>query len=210
MMTNVLIGLGDDRERPPLLMGQSWRIHGRLYRQSGGFKLFVVGRLPLRILSCRERSLRPHGSTGRHRRRTHRRRTEPGRSIGPRGAPPSGWRNVPSGFQHKVFRDADDVEHAVSYRHSRAGLQLPDDPGVALISADPGRVVLTDGGVETTFLVARYGYQVHVNSARGAVTLTAAPRFPEPGSAVAQRSLLAPMPGEVGAVVARVKPADGP
>ena len=113
------------------------------------------------------------------------------------GGLPSGWRNVTSGFQHKVFTDAADVEHPVAYRYSRAGLELPDDNGVGLISADPNRVVLTDGGVEIAFTVTRYGDQVYVDSSCGAVVFTAMPRFPDPGSAVAKGSLLAPMPGSV-------------
>ena len=114
---------------------------------------------------------------------------------------PSGWRNVVSGSQHKVFRDGGDDEHVVAYRFGRAGLHLPDDRGVALISATASEVVLADGvdgaGVATTFTVTRYGDQVYVDSALGAVTLAVVPRFPEPGSVVEQGSLLAPMPGAV-------------
>ncbi|HPX38244.1 MAG TPA: biotin carboxylase N-terminal domain-containing protein [Mycobacterium sp.] len=117
------------------------------------------------------------------------------------GGLPSGWRNVVSGNQHKAFRDADGNEHPVSYRYTRDGLSLPDDPDVVLLSAGPARVVLADAGVETVFTVARYDTrgadQVYVDSARGSVAFTAVPRFPEPGSAVAAGSLLAPMPGSV-------------
>ena len=113
------------------------------------------------------------------------------------GGLPIGWRNVTSGFQHKVFRDADEVDHPVSYRYSRTGLELPDEPGIGLISAGPAQVVLTDGGVEIAFAVTRYGDQVYVDSTRGGVAFTALPRFPEPGSAVAKGSLVAPMPGAV-------------
>ena len=114
---------------------------------------------------------------------------------------PSGWRNVVSADQHKTFRAGDGTEHRVAYRFARAGVFLPDDAGVSLISAAPNEVVLaaTVNGVEvaTAFAVHRYDDQVYVDSPSGAVTLAAVPRFPEPDSAVAQGSLLAPMPGSV-------------
>lgn len=114
---------------------------------------------------------------------------------------PIGWRNVSSGNQHKTFRDADGTEHSVAYRHTRTGLHLPNDPDVALVSATPAEVVLSDesdgAAVATAFAVARYGEQVYVDSPLGAVAFTALTRFPEPGSLVEQGSLLAPMPGTV-------------
>ena len=113
------------------------------------------------------------------------------------GGLPSGWRNLTSGHQHKAFRDADGGEHRVAYQFDRAGLNLPDDRDVELLSATPDQVVLVDAGVYTAYRVNRYGDQVYVDSARGAVTFTVVPRFPEPDSAVAQGSLLAPMPGSV-------------
>jgi propionyl-CoA carboxylase alpha chain len=61
-------------------------------------------------------------------------------------------------------------------------------------------VLADDRGVACSFTVARYGpdlQDVYVDSARGPVHLVAQPRFPEPGSAVEQGSLVAPMPGNV-------------
>lgn len=110
---------------------------------------------------------------------------------------PSGWRNVVSTNQHKAFQDSTGTEHSVAYRFTRTGLQLPDDPGVDLVSAAPDEVVLSAGGVATAFAVARHGEAVWVDSPRGGVALRAVPRFPEPGSAVEEGSLLAPMPGSV-------------
>jgi propionyl-CoA carboxylase alpha chain len=112
---------------------------------------------------------------------------------------PSGWRNVVSGDQRKVFTSAGNlgVEHAVVYRFGRTGLHLPDDPGIELISATPSEVVLSDGGVATAFAVCRYGDDVWVDSPRGAVAFTVVPRFPDPAAVVQQGSLLAPMPGSV-------------
>ena len=111
---------------------------------------------------------------------------------------PSGWRNLASGDQHRSYRESGDGEHRVAYRYGRAGVVLPDDPGVAVISAEPGEVVLADAdGVVSPFAVSRYGTDVFVDSPFGAVMLTVVPRFPEPGSVVAKGSLLAPMPGSV-------------
>ena len=114
------------------------------------------------------------------------------------GSLPSGWRNLASGYQVKSYRDAGGGEHRVEYRFTRTGLLFADDEPVRLVSATPDEVVLTDGaGVACGFAVARYGDDVYVDSARGPVHLVALPRFPEPGSAVEQGSLVAPMPGNV-------------
>jgi pyruvate carboxylase subunit A/propionyl-CoA carboxylase alpha chain len=110
---------------------------------------------------------------------------------------PSGWRNMPSGYQTKRFLDADGGEHEVRYRFVRGVLDLPDSDDVTLVAATPARVVLATDGVERPFDVARYGDQVFVDGPLGPVRLIAQPRFPDPDSAVAAGSLLAPMPGSV-------------
>ncbi|MCW1823925.1 biotin/lipoyl-binding protein [Mycobacterium senegalense] len=120
------------------------------------------------------------------------------------GAAPSGWRNLASGYQSRTYRDVAGDEAPVRYRFSRTGVDLPDDDGIALVSATPERVVLSINGVERAFDVARYGDQVFVDSALGPVALTALPRFPDPDDAVAHGSLLAPMPGSVVRVGATV------
>ena len=102
-----------------------------------------------------------------------------------------------SADQQKAFRDADGREHRVSYRFTRSGLDLPDDPGTGLLSAAPDEVVLIDAGVATPYRIARYGDHVDVDSVHGHVAFTVLPRFPEPDSVVEQGSLLAPMPGSV-------------
>lgn len=123
-------------------------------------------------------------------------------------AAPSGWRNLASGYQSKRFRDAAGEEHEVRYRFTRTGVDVPGHADLAVVSVTPSRVVLRVGGVEHAFHVARYGAteaaEVYVDSALGAVSLTAAPRFPDPDSAVAQGSLIAPMPGAVVRVGAAV------
>lgn len=113
------------------------------------------------------------------------------------GAAPSGWRNLASGYQSRTYRNAAGDDVPVRYRFTRTGVELPEADGVSLVSAAPDRVVLSIGGVERAFDVARYGDQVFVDSPLGPVQLAAVPRFPDPADAVAHGSLLAPMPGSV-------------
>ena len=110
---------------------------------------------------------------------------------------PSGWRNVISADQRRVFRDADGTEHRVSYRVTSTGTSLPEDAGIVVVSATPDRVNLEHEAVMTSFMVSRYGENVYVDSPLGSVSFTSVPRFPVPGSEIRQGSLLAPMPGSV-------------
>lgn len=120
------------------------------------------------------------------------------------GGLPSGWRNLTSGFQVKRYLDAagDDLE--VRYRFCRGALELDGGESVTLVSSAPERIILSTDGVERTFDVARYGPDVFVDSDLGPVRLTAQPRFPDPDSAIAVGSLLAPMPGSVTKIAAAV------
>ena len=119
------------------------------------------------------------------------------KTSGAFGSIPGGWRNLASGYQVKTFRDDSDAEQRVEYRFTRTGLELPADPSVRLVSATPDEAVLADNGVDHSFRVRRYEHDIYVDSALGPVHLVALPRFPEPASAVAQGSLVAPMPGAV-------------
>ena len=112
-------------------------------------------------------------------------------------AAPSGWRNLASGYQTKQYSDTAGEAHEVRYRFTRTGVELPGHDDVTMVLAEPERVVLATGGVERPFDVARYGDQIFVDSPLGPVQLVALPRFPDPDAAVAQGSLLAPMPGSV-------------
>jgi propionyl-CoA carboxylase alpha chain len=109
---------------------------------------------------------------------------------------PSGWRNVPSQPQVKTYTSTYGT-HTVSYRHTRAGLVVPDYADVRLVSATATSVVLEVAGVQWTFAVAVYADQVCVDSSLGPVALTPVPRFTDPSTQVAPGSLLAPMPGTV-------------
>ena len=114
------------------------------------------------------------------------------------GSIPSGWRNLASGYQIKTYRDDAGHQHRIEYRFARKGLVLSSDESIRLVSSSPQEVVLADGnGVARSFAVARHGEDVYVDSPHGSVHLVALPRFPEPGSAIEQGSLLAPMPGSV-------------
>jgi acetyl/propionyl-CoA carboxylase alpha subunit len=112
-------------------------------------------------------------------------------------AAPSGWRNLASGYQTKRYSDAAGETHEVQYRFTRTGVELPGHDGVALVSAQPDRVVLSVDGVDRPFDVARYGDEVFVDSPLGPTQFTMLPRYPDPTTAVAAGSLLAPMPGSV-------------
>ena len=114
------------------------------------------------------------------------------------GSIPSGWRNLTSGYQIKVYLDDGGNEHRIEYHFTRTGLVLPADESTQLVSGSADEVILADGsGAAYSFAVARHGQDVYIDSARGPVHLTALPRFPEPGSAVEKGSLVAPMPGNV-------------
>ncbi|MEU4522632.1 biotin carboxylase N-terminal domain-containing protein [Amycolatopsis sp. NPDC024027] len=108
---------------------------------------------------------------------------------------PSGWRNVRSAGQRKVFSVAD-REYEVVYSLTRDGLKA-DGFEAELVSAEPGRVILDVAGVRRAFDVARQDGTSYVDSALGSVALTAAPRFADPDAALAAGSLVAPMPGTV-------------
>jgi propionyl-CoA carboxylase alpha chain len=112
-------------------------------------------------------------------------------------AAPSGWRNLASGYQTKSYNGAAGETHEVRYRFTRTGVEMPGHDDVTMVAATPDRVVLSVAGVERPFEVARYGVQIFVDSPLGPAQLRPLPRFPDPDAAVAQGSLLAPMPGSV-------------
>jgi propionyl-CoA carboxylase alpha chain len=139
------------------------------------------------------------------------------------GSLPSGWRNVPSGWQTTVHQGpAGPVE--VGYRLDRtaslagwwvravdpeeldlAGLGSPgptdDHPAVEVVSVEPERVLLDVSGVRLAFAIHRVGDVSYVDGREGSVALTELPRFPQPAPDVAEGSLIAPLPGAVGRVL---------
>ncbi|MDF3283457.1 biotin carboxylase N-terminal domain-containing protein [Gordonia sp. N1V] len=121
---------------------------------------------------------------------------------------PSGWRNMASGYQTKTYLRADDTEVRVRYRHGRNGIELPDTPGLSVLTATPEAVVLADRtGLRRELRVARYRDgadrtgadqdEVFVDGPGWSVHLRRAPRFIDPTAVQRPGSLLAPMPGAV-------------
>jgi len=66
-----------------------------------------------------------------------------------------------------------------------------------VLAASPSAVTLERNGVATTYHVSVAGTRVDVDSPDGHVAHAIVPRFTDPADAVAQGSLLAPMPGTV-------------
>jgi propionyl-CoA carboxylase alpha chain len=112
------------------------------------------------------------------------------------GGMPSGWRNVYSAPQIKVY-ECGGAEIEVAYRLGRGGLVAEGHDGVRLVAATAERVDLDVDGVTRTFRVARHGVDRYVDSSLGAVALRRIERFPAPTEHAAAGSLLAPMPGVV-------------
>jgi propionyl-CoA carboxylase alpha chain len=107
---------------------------------------------------------------------------------------PSGWRNLPSQPQRKVFSSGEST-YDVEYRLTRDGLIA--EGNVRLVSSSPDQVVLEVDGVRRVFDVAAYDGLVCVDSSLGPVALTAVERLVDPSQQVSAGSLLAPMPGTV-------------
>ncbi|WP_236244905.1 biotin carboxylase N-terminal domain-containing protein [Streptomyces sp. CC210A] len=106
---------------------------------------------------------------------------------------PGAWRNLPSQPQSKAYGG-----HEVRYHRTRGGYTLPDHPGVRVVSAQPGLVLLELSGVVRPYRVASYGDgAVYVDTPEAAHRLTPRPRFPDAAARTAPGSLLAPMPGTV-------------
>ncbi|MEV7231609.1 biotin carboxylase N-terminal domain-containing protein [Polymorphospora sp. NPDC051019] len=136
---------------------------------------------------------------------------------------PSGWRNVVSAAQI-VRYDGPAGPVEVGYRLDRSGELAnwwvraidPDDydltgtgqppvtddhPPIAVVRADPDRVVLDVNGIRLSLDVNRVGDVSYVDSPEGSVALTALPRFPRPTPELEDGSLVAPLPGTVGRVL---------
>jgi acyl-CoA carboxylase subunit alpha len=111
---------------------------------------------------------------------------------------PSGWRNNPA-VDQTVELALDDTPIRVSYRLGRHGHLSVDgtELGPTVVSADAETVVFDDLGLRRAYRIGRYGDQRFVDADDGHVTFTMLPRHPDPGSAVAAGSLVAPMPGNV-------------
>jgi propionyl-CoA carboxylase alpha chain len=120
---------------------------------------------------------------------------------------PTGWRNLVSQPQ-RVDYLAGDRRVAVDHRLTRDGLVTDLVADVALVSAEPGAVVLDLAGLRHRFAVTAYdtpaGRRIEVDSPLGAVALVEVPRFADPADRVVDGATVAPMPGTVASVTVAV------
>jgi propionyl-CoA carboxylase alpha chain len=126
------------------------------------------------------------------------------------GGLPSGWRNVPSAFQHKEYSLAGGLGWLANrcqarYRIERGGLVVDGRDDVRLVSMTPEEVDLDIAGVLHRFEVAAYPGLTCVDSVLGPVAFEPVSRFRDSVGQAAAGSLLAPMPG----IVARLGVAAG-
>ncbi|MEU0298959.1 biotin carboxylase N-terminal domain-containing protein [Streptomyces sp. NPDC006175] len=116
------------------------------------------------------------------------------------------WRNLASQPQTRRYRgEPDGTEYEIAYRTGRDGVPAPAS-GERVLSARPGAVTLETGGVTRHFTVTTQGDRAHVDTAAGAYTFTALPRFTDPAERTEPGSLLAPMPGTVVRLAAGLAP----
>ena len=106
------------------------------------------------------------------------------------GRIPTAYRNVPSQSRTRTY----EPDLTVSYS---AGPVQHDLDDVTVVEATPTQVVLDVGGVLETYAVAVGDGWVDVDGPHGSIDLTPVPRFVDPAEAVAEGSLLAPMPASV-------------
>ncbi|MEV0457677.1 acetyl/propionyl/methylcrotonyl-CoA carboxylase subunit alpha [Catellatospora methionotrophica] len=109
---------------------------------------------------------------------------------------PSGWRNVASAPQTRVYQAASG-RIDVGYRRTRDGFLIEGEPELVAGEVTATRVELGRGNVRHAFTVAAYPDLVCVDSVLGPVSLRPVERFPEAEVQVASGSLLAPLPGAV-------------
>jgi len=110
---------------------------------------------------------------------------------------PTGYRNVRSQPRVRRFtRPGSDEELAVSYVTQRGQFLVE---GYTVVEARPDHVVLERDHVRSTYHVT-VGAAVDVSGPEGAFSFVPVPTFIDPSDAVAQGSLLAPMPASVTSV----------
>ncbi len=117
-------------------------------------------------------------------------------------AAPVAWRNVASQPQRTALTHGDE-EIVVEWFGGRDGYRHATREDLVVVSASPDAVVLEVGGVRSHFdgvrssAAAGSPRELFVDGPRSSVRLRETPRFVDPADAVAQGSLLAPMPGTV-------------
>jgi len=120
---------------------------------------------------------------------------------------PSGWRNVPNARQQAGYQVAErrfQVEYGIRGPFVDAAVDGVELGPVLLHGCTAAEVDLQIHGVRRLVAVARAGDIRYADSALGATTLVEQPRFPETQQQATAGSLLAPMPGTVVRVEARL------
>jgi acyl-CoA carboxylase subunit alpha len=110
--------------------------------------------------------------------------------------PGRGFRNIPVGYRSRTYA-VGEREIEVRYRFGHDGLEVPGRPGLALVSADAGAVVLDVDGVRRSWTVGRFGDRVVVDGPAHSLELRRVPRFTDPAARLPAGALVAPMPGTV-------------
>ena len=120
---------------------------------------------------------------------------------------PSGWRNVPNARQQAGYQVAErgfQVEYGIRGPFVDAAVDGVELGPVLLHGCTAAEVDLQIDGVRRLVAVARAGDVRYADSAVGATILVEQPRFPETQQQATAGSLLAPMPGTVVRVEARL------
>ena len=114
------------------------------------------------------------------------------------GRIPTAFRNVPSQPRTRSYTRGGG-EFTLSYTDERGHLISTDLEGVTVVDSTPTRVRLDNHGVVETYAVA-VGAHVDVDGPLGSASFAPVPTFIDPSEAVAEGSLLAPMPAAVTSV----------
>jgi propionyl-CoA carboxylase alpha chain len=119
-----------------------------------------------------------------------------GRSSKVQSRIPTGYRNLPSQPRVRTFTlEGRDDELTVTYSTKRGVFEVE---GLTVVEAGTRSVTLeTTEGVRSTYDVAISKQAVDVDGPEGSFSFVPVPRFVDPADAVAEGSLLAPMPAAV-------------
>ena len=110
---------------------------------------------------------------------------------------PPAYRNVPSQPRTRTYLAPSGEPITVSYSAVHSGIVPTDLEGVTVSVSAPDRVVLLDDGVGSTYAVSASEHAVDVDGPDGSFSFELVPLFVDPADAVAEGSLLAPMPASV-------------
>jgi propionyl-CoA carboxylase alpha chain len=109
---------------------------------------------------------------------------------------PTGFRNIPN-FPRTRRYENPGGDGPLEVRYSTGSNGVFDVEGVTVVEAEPARVVIERDGVRTTYDVDVAVGSVDVDGPEGSRSFIPVPVFVDPSDAVAEGSLLAPMPASV-------------